>query len=308
MSASLVIMAAGIGSRYGGEKQTDCVGPNGEILMEYSVYDAVKAGFDKIVFIIKPDMLDTVKSCCGDRLEKQKTTDGTPIKVEYVFQDTANVPEFYKIPAERTRPLGTVHAVLCVKDCVDGPFAVLNADDYYGLDALKTMRGELDSLNAEGEAAMVGFLLKNTVSPNGAVTRGICSVESGKLSRVTETYKIKLFPDGSIRDTEKNPDGLPLDPDSIVSMNFWGFTPWIFGEMEKFFHNFLANLATDDIRSECLLPIMVDSLINSGALSVRALQSDSTWFGMTYKEDRESAAMELIRLHNMGLYPASLKL
>lgn len=307
MEAALVIMAAGMGSRYGGEKQTDKIGPNGETLMEYSIYDAIRAGFTKIVFVIKPEMLKTVKEQFGDRLEEKCGRDGKKVKVEYAFQDLNSVPCFYAVPPEREKPFGTVHAVLCAKDSVNEPFAVINADDYYGIKSFETMFDSLTRLPDEGRAVMVGYFLKNTVSENGTVTRGVCESRDGKLFKVTETYKILQLPDGSIRETESGINGAPLDPDSLVSMNFWGFTPWIFGELEKYFHDFLRQLPADNIKGECLLPAMIDTMIRQGRLEVEVLPTKCSWFGMTYKEDREEVAREIKKLHESGAYPETLR-
>ena len=177
MKVSLVIMAAGLGSRYGGSKQIDGIGPHNEILMEYGIYDALRAGFNKVVFIIKPDMAELMDRLCGDYLREMTALDGNPLEVEYVFQDFSSVPDFYEIPEERTKPFGTVHALLCAADAVKEPFCVINADDYYGADAYRTMYDTLLQLPAEGKAAMVGYLLKNTASLHGTVSRGVCEVE-----------------------------------------------------------------------------------------------------------------------------------
>ena len=305
MKAALVIMAAGLGSRYGGNKQVDGVGPNGESLMEYSIYDAVRAGFTKVVFIIKPEILDLVKRLCGDRAARYKTAEGKNVEVCYVFKDFSSVPSFYHIPAERTKPFGTTHAVLCARDVVQEPFCVINADDYYGVDAYRTIYEELCRLPQNGKATMVGYLLKNTVSLNGTVSRGVCQVENGCLRGIEETLKIQLFPDGSIADVA---DGAhrELSGDTVVSMNFWGFHPGIFGEMETYFDNFLRSVG-DNIKAECLLPNMVGELVEAGKLSVSVLHSADRWFGMTYHEDRQNVADELKRLHESGVYPPSLK-
>ena len=193
MGATLLIMAAGMGSRYGGNKQVDGLGPNGEILMEYSIYDAIRAGFDKVVFVIKPGMKETLASICGDRIAKK-------VKVDYAFQDFSSVPSFYHIPEERTKPFGTVHAVLVARDYIDQPFAVINADDYYGVSAFSTIYEKLQTLAPEGEATMVGYQLQNTVSKNGTVSRGVCHAVNGNLDKVVETLKIKLCENGEIRD------------------------------------------------------------------------------------------------------------
>ena len=195
---TLVIMAAGLGSRYGGVKQVERMGPGGEILMEYAIFDALRAGFDHIVLIIKPTMLQDVKELFGDRVEA-----ATGLKMDYVFQDPARFTEGYVIPLERVKPFGTVHAVLCAKDVIDSPFAVMNADDYYGRTALEEISAELSRLEDASHATMVGYQLQNTVSPYGTVTRGVCIVKDGKLQKVNETYKIKVCADGTIRDTSE---------------------------------------------------------------------------------------------------------
>ena len=307
MNATLVIMAAGMGSRYGGEKQTDGIGPNGEAILEYSVFDAIRAGFHKIVFIIKPGMEPTIRSLCGDRLEKMTAADGSPIQVVYCVQDFSSVPSFYSIPAERTKPFGTVHAALCARDAVDEPFAVINADDYYGVSAFQTIFDKLVTLPPEGKGTMVGYLLKNTVSEHGTVSRGVCQAADGNLQKVTERLKIKLYPDGRIADLADPDHEVKLDPGSVVSMNFWGFTPWIFGEMEAYFEEFLRGLAPDALKAECLLPLLVDRLISTGRMDVSVLHSDAVWFGVTYQEDRPIVAAALKALHDTGVYPKSLK-
>ena len=307
MKAALVIMAAGMGSRYGGSKQVDGIGPNNEILMEYSIFDAVRAGFTKVVFIIKPEMLDLMKGLCGDRVARMKTKSGENVEVCYAFQDFSSVPKFYKIPAERVKPFGTAHAVLCAREFVTEPFVVINADDYYGMDAFETIYRELSALPAEGAAAMVGYSLCNTVSENGTVTRGVCHVTDGKLDKIVETFKLKPCADGKIRDIKEDGDGPVYAPDTPVSMNFWGFTPWIFGRLEAYFDAFLHNLAPNEIKAECLLPSLVGELIEKGELSVSVLHSGARWFGMTYKEDKPMVAQELKKLHDAGVYPSGLR-
>ena len=306
MKAALVLMAAGLGSRYGGNKQVDGVGPGGEILMEYSIHDAIRAGFTKVVFIIKEDIVDLVDRLCGNYLRTATTRDGQPLEVCYVMQNYDSVPDFYEIPAQRTKPFGTVHAVLCAKDAVNEPFCVINADDYYGVDAFRAIYEELQQMPLQGHAAMVGYLLKNTVSENGTVTRGVCRAENGWLTGVKETMKIRLFPDGTIADTENGAMDL-LDPDAVVSMNLWGFQPAIFEEFESYFHAFLREVG-DDIKRECLLPSMIGELLDKDKLQVKVLSSADRWFGMTYHEDRQTVSEELQKLHDAGVYPPTLKL
>ena len=304
MKVSLVIMAAGLGSRYGGSKQVDGIGPHHEILMEYSIYDALRAGFNKIVFIIKPEMEEMMHRLCGDYLAKKTARDGSPVEVAYAFQDFSSVPDFYTIPAARPTPFGPVHALLCAADVVHEPCCVINADDYYGIDAYQTIYNELVKLPETGRATMVGYLLKNTASLHGTVSRGICTVADGKLKTVREALKVQLYADGTLKDLSED---RPLDPDTVVSMNFWGFTPSIFPELRTYFENFLRNEAGENIKAECLLPVMVDSQMQAGKLEVSVLKSADRWFGMTYQQDREVVAEELKKLHETGAYPEDLR-
>ncbi len=302
MKLSLVILAAGLGSRYGGNKQVDGIGPNGEILMEYSIHDALRAGFGKVVFIIKPEMREMMERLCG-YLTRRTALDGSPVEVEYVYQDFSSIPDFYPIPEGRTRPFGTVHALLCAAEAVREPCCVINADDFYGFDAYRAMAQTLRNLPEEGHAAMVGYLLKNTASLHGAVTRGICVRREGLLESVQETRNIQLCPDGTLR--VQGTDRL-LDPDAVVSMNFWGFMPSIFPALRQDFEEFLRS-AGDNLRAERLLPEMVDDQIREGNMKVSVLSSAGQWFGMTYREDREAVAQALRRLHESGEYPENLR-
>ena len=303
MSVSLVIMAAGLGSRYGGSKQVDGIGPNGEILMEYSIHDALRAGFDKVVFIIKPEMQEMMDGLVG-YLKQKKTADGRPVEVAFVYQDFTSVPSFYRIPEERTKPFGTVHALLCAEPAVDGPFCVINADDYYGVDAYRTIYEELGKLAPSGESTMVGYLLKNTASLHGTVSRGVCKVKDGKLDSIQETLKIQLYPDGHLTDLDTNTD---LDPETVVSMNFWGFMPSIFPALRAYFEAFLRGLPDGAVKAECLLPVMVGEELKAGRMTVSVLNSKDKWFGMTYHEDRALVAEDLQKLHEAGVYPPSLR-
>ena len=304
MKVSLVIMAAGLGSRYGGSKQVDGIGPHNEILMEYSIYDALRAGFSKVVFIIKPEMEEMMRRLCGDYLARKTALDGTPVEVAYVFQDFTSVPDFYRIPPERTKPFGTVHALLCAADVVHEPFCVINADDYYGIDAYRTIYDELVKLPETGKATMVGYLLKNTASLHGTVSRGVCKVKDGKLDSIQETLKIQLYPDGHLTDLDTNTD---LDPETVVSMNFWGFMPSIFPALRAYFEAFLRGLPDGVVKAECLLPVMVGEELKAGRMTVSVLNSKDKWFGMTYHEDRALVAEDLQKLHEAGVYPPSLR-
>ena len=296
MPCSLVIMAAGLGSRYGGIKQMEGVGPGGEILLEYAVYDALKAGFDEIVVILRPDIVDAFRERVGDKLEKH-------CKLRYAVQSPASLPDFYTFPPERTKPLGTIHAVVAAAAEIEGPFAVLNADDYYGKDAFVKMRMALDELKEGRNACMVAYQLKNTVSAHGGVTRGVCAAEGDYLSTIRETHEILLHADGSIRSPEA--EGGILDGESLVSMNFWGFTKEALADMESYFHAFLRELG-DNLKGECLLPDYVAARIRENAMDVKVLSTDASWFGMTYQADRIATAECLHALHAEGVYPPVL--
>ena len=305
MHATLIVMAAGMGSRYGGDKQVDGVGPNGEFLMNYGIYDAVCAGFDKIVFIIKPEIRALVEKMVGDRVKHLRTADGRTIDILYAIQDFSSIPQFYHVSSQRTHPFGTVHAVLCARDLVQEPFCVINADDYYGRGAYRSIYKELQQLPREGHATMVGYLLKNTMSAHGTVTRGICRVDNGQLSQIYETRNIGFLPNGTIAALTKS-SAHTLDGNTVVSMNFWGFMPSIFAQMEQYFHGFLQSLDSKEC-SECLLPDMVGNLLSTGELTVSVLPSKDFWFGMTYQEDKPHVVAILKELHQNGIYPKLLR-
>ena len=292
MKTTLLIMAAGLGSRYGGDKQIDGLGPNGEILMQYSIFDAIRAGFEKVVFVIKPAHKAIIERVCADI---------KGVEIAFAYQEFDSIPSFYKIPADRVKPFGTVHAVLCARDVIAEPFAVINADDFYGADAFEVMNKKLRELKT-GEATMVSYRLKNTVSRNGAVTRGVCELKDGNLSGVRETYKITIDDSGVIRDDESG----VLDPEALVSMNMWGFGADIFESMAEYFDEFLRAIPEGEIKAEYALPTMIDKMINARELTVSVLATDAVWFGVTYKEDRPSVVAELLRMHESGEYPKKL--
>ena len=301
MNTTLLIMAAGLGSRYGGNKQIDRIGPNGEILMEYSIYDAVEAGFNKVVFVIRKSMDAQFREMIGDKIAQK-------VEVAYAYQEYDTLPDGFIPPEGRTKPYGTVHAVVCAMDLIHEPFAVINADDYYGKDAFAAMYASLQGLrDTETKASMVAYYLKNTVSRNGHVTRGICEVdETGHLVKVTETYSILPFPDGTIRDIHDNPDGIILDPDALVSMNLWGFSPAFFKGGQKYLSDCLKDDSGDPLKKECLLPALVDDQMHTQGLQVEVLSTRAVWFGVTYKEDKDYVAAELKKLHENGSYPPAL--
>ena len=299
MHTTLLVMAAGMGSRFGGNKQIAKVGPGGELLLHYSIHDAHKAGFDKVVFVIKRAMEKDFRELLGASIPAD-------MEVHYAFQEFDSLPGGFVPPAGRVKPYGTVHAVLVAKDVIDEPFAVINADDYYGQDAFVTMAESLRRMRGKDKAAsMVAYCLKNTVSENGAVTRGVCEKdENGNLRKVTETYGIKPFPDGTIRDVHNDEAGVILDPEALVSMNFWGLTPWFFQAAEKDVIAFLQSSEGDPMKKECVLPVEIDKLMHSDGLAVEVLRTDAVWFGVTYLADKEYVAGELRKLHAQGVYPA----
>ena len=294
MDTTLVILAAGLGSRFGGNKQISHVGPHGEILMEYSIHDAIAAGFTQIVFILKAEMVDLIRDTLGKRLEGK-------VRVDYAVQDDTTLPAWYHKPADRTKPFGTVHAVLCAKDVIRGPFATVNADDYYGKEAFTIMHDLLLSLKDANDASMVPYILGNTMSENGGVTRGVCKVEDGKLVDVNETKNIEYTADHAIIS-----DNGALTGKEMVSMNMWGFHRDLLDRMNKYFEDFLHATDAADIKAECLLPIMVGEFLADGDFAVRAKSSPDKWFGITYQADREIVVQKLEELHNAGAYPEVL--
>ena len=303
METTLLIMAAGIGSRFGGGiKQLASVDDYGHIIMDYSIHDAIEAGFNRMVFIIRRDIEADFRAAIGDRIEA--VCAGLGVSVGYAFQALDDIPG--ALPEGRSKPWGTGQAVLCAREQVRGPFAVINADDYYGVDSFQKMHDFLVAEADPSKAAMVGYRLKNTVSIHGAVTRGVCKVENGRMVDVDEVAKIRLYEDGRIADTSAGEPGRDLDPEALVSMNFWGFQPAIFDEMQAYFEGFLKNADPADIKAECLLPVMVDALLKSGRITVDMLQTDSVWFGVTYQEDRPLVQKALLELHAQGVYPEKL--
>ena len=285
---TLVVMAAGMGSRFGGLKQIEPIGKNGEVLLDFSVYDAVKAGFTKVVFVIKHAIEDDFKAMVGKRIAKR-------VKVEYVFQETDALPEGYTCPDDRTKPWGTAHAILCCKDVVKEPFAVVNADDFYGRSAFIKMAEFLKSDTAD--YCRVGFRLQNTLTEYGYVSRGVCETENGELRSVTERTKIS-----DCKYTEDDGKSwTALDPQTVVSMNLWGFRPDIFGYIEDGFKVFL-NERINEPKSEYYLPSVVSSLIESGEKSVKVLVAEDKWYGVTYKEDKQNVVDAVEKMVNGGLY------
>lgn len=301
---SLVIMAAGIGSRFGGGiKQLEPVGPSGEIIMDYSIHDALEAGFNKIVFIIRKDIEQDFKEVIGKRIEKVAP-------VSYAYQDVNDLPKGFVKPEDRTKPWGTGQAILCAKEIIKEPFAVINADDYYGKEGFVKIHdylvNHMDSEALPYDICMAGFVLGNTLSENGGVTRGICQVdESGILKEVIETYELRR----SGTDAEGRREGgesvlIPLTQN--VSMNMWGLSPEFLEELERGFPVFLQGIEKGDIKSEYLLPKIIDKLVQSNEAKVQVLETKDRWFGVTYKEDKESVAASIKALIIDGVYKTPL--
>ena len=299
----LIVMAAGMGSRYGGLKQIDPVGPNGEVILDYSVYDAKRAGFVEVVFIIKHAIEKDFKEVVGARLEKQ-------LKVHYAFQELDDLPEGYAVPEGRIKPWGTSHAIRAARDIVDGPFAVINADDYYGPEAFQVVYDYLTSTQDDEKYryAMVGYFVKNTVTDAGTVARGVCEYdENGYLTTVVERTKIEKV-GGNARFTED--DGArwtDLAGDTLVSMNFWGFSRSMIDEIDSRLPAFLDKaMETNPMKGEYLLPGTVNELLGEGKATVKVLYSRDKWYGVTYKEDRPGVVAALQSKHDEGLYPTPM--
>ena len=299
----LVVMAAGMGSRYGGMKQIDPVGPNGQVIMDYSLYDARRAGFETVVFVIKHEIEDAFKAAIGDRVSKV-------MQVHYAFQQLDELPAGYTIPEGRAKPWGTCHAVLAAKPFIDGPFAVVNADDYYGPEAFRVMYEYL-STHSDGELydyCMVSYLLQNTVSENGSVSRGVCITNpDGTLHSVTERTRIETYA-GGIHYTEDGGESwTDLPGETPVSMNLWGFGKSFLEEADRRFAGWLdENLAKNPLKCEYFLPLVVTELLEEGKARVQLLHSADKWYGVTYREDKPVVVDAIARMTREGLYPEDL--
>ena len=296
---ALVIMAAGMGSRFGGMKQIAPVDEQGHIIMDFSLFDAWRAGFRDLVFIIKPEAEETFREVIGSRMEKY-------FNITYVHQTMDKIPAGYAVPADRVKPWGTGHAILCCKDAVDAPFTVINADDFYGPTAFSSMYDFLVANEDESRYAMVGYRVRNTVTENGSVARGVCEIENGLLTGVTE--RTKIFKNGTdARFTEDGETFVDLPGDTIVSMNFWGFTPKMLQELVDRFPAFLDNaLATNPLKAEYFLPSVVNDQLQAGTASVRVLPCEETWYGVTYREDLDSVKEAIANMKKQGIYEENL--
>lgn len=297
---TLLVLAAGIGSRYGGLKQIDPVGPTSEIIIDYSIYDAIRAGFGKVVFVIRKDIEETFRECIGSRFEAK-------IETEYVFQEINKLPSGFKVPEGRQKPWGTGHAILMAKDLVKEPFAVINADDFYGRCGYELLAKELSKTKTGtvDEYYMVGFKIKNTLSEFGFVARGVCKTDSnGYLVEVVERTKIEKT-DGGAKFTDENGKIINLTGNEIASMNMWGFTPSLFKHLEKHFVDFLEK-NIGNLKAEFFIPTVVGELVNTKEAQVKVLQSGDQWFGVTYREDKPVVIENIRKLINSGAYPEKL--
>jgi hypothetical protein len=303
MEPTLLVLAAGMGSRYGGLKQMDPMGPNGETVLDYSVFDAIRAGFKRVVFVIREDFAEAFREGVGARFSDR-------IKVDYAFQRLDDLPAGYPIPGGREKPWGTAHAVRAAREIVSEPFAVINADDFYGTDAYRVAADYFirtpASTNGVNHYAMVGYALDHTLSDHGEVNRGICQLQdAGQLSNVEEVLGIRRLNDGSIVGNGVDGKSHELAHDSIVSMNFWAFTPSFFDQLEQKFTAFLDQSGSE-LKSECYIPTVVDSLITDGTADCHVLQTTASWFGVTYPDDKAYVVSSIAKLIELGEYPSPL--
>ena len=300
MKLTLLVLAAGMGSRYGGLKQLDEVGPSGETVMDYSVFDAMRAGFDRVVFVIRKDIEEAFRAAIGSRYADR-------IEVAYAFQDMNDLPAGFRVPEGRTKPWGTGQAVYAARKLLDGPFAVINADDFYGADSYRKLAGYLKSAPEDGKirGCIASFVLSNTLSENGSVSRGICSADAaGNLSKVVENTKI-FRRDGKVISVQEDGAELEFTGEELVSMNSWGFMPELVGELERLFTGFLEEHGTE-LKSEFYLPFAVDTLIREGRAEIKMLKSEDSWFGITYRVDKPFVQAALRKLVAEGAYPEKL--
>lgn len=298
MKPTLLVLAAGMGSRYGGNKQLDQVGPSGETIIDYSIYDAIRAGFGKIVFVIRRDIEDQVKERFVKKLKGR-------IEVDYVFQEITNLPDGSKVSPDRQKPWGTSHAILVTEQKIKEPFGVINADDYYGVESFKILKDFLVNDKDPNCYSIVGYKLGNTLSDHGHVNRGVCRAgEDGLLQNIVETRQIEKTKDGA---KAPGPDGKPLifTGNEIVSMNLWGFKPSCFHFLGKEFRNFIAEKGMD-LKSELDIPTSVDKFVKSGQITIKILMSNEHWFGVTYREDKPFVVDSINRMIRKGIYPSSL--
>lgn len=295
---TLVILAAGMGSRYGGLKQIDTVGNNGESIIDFSIYDAKEAGFEKVVLIIRKEHEEAFRKCLTDKVSKH-------MEVEFAYQDMYDIPEGIKVPEGREKPWGTTHALLACRNIVKGPFAICNADDFYGKDAYRVIYNYLKNEISDDNYGMVGYLCNNTLTDNGTVTRGVCENTDGYLSKIVEVQKIARKDGKPVY--EDNGEWKELDPNTLVSMNFWGFTPKIFEECEVLFKDFIGEAVKENpMKCEHVIPTAIGTLVKDNKFKVKMLSSKDEWFGVTYKEDKPSVVAKIQKMKDDGIYPFDL--
>ncbi len=302
MKPTLLVLAAGMGSRYGGLKQLDPMGPNGEVILDYSVFDAIRAGFGKVVFIIRKDFEEAFKSQVGARFADK-------IEVDYAFQSLDDLPEGFSVPEGREKPWGTAHALRAARNVVNTPFAVVNADDFYGADAFVKAAEFLTkpacACSCKSKYGMIGYPLKNTLSDHGDVNRGICGIQNGFLDSAEEYTEIKVEADGVCRGNNLKGERLPVNPEELVSMNFWLFPASFIQQIEDHFVAFLKDHGTEQ-KSECFIPTVVDELIHNGSATCTVIETSASWLGVTYPSDKPAVVESIVKLVETGVYPASL--
>ena len=294
----LVILAAGMGSRYGGLKQSDTVGNNGESIIDFSIYDAKEAGFEKVVLIIRKEHEEAFRNNLTDKISKF-------IDVEFAYQDMFDIPAGVKVPEGREKPWGTTHALLACRNIVKAPFAIINADDFYGKDAYKVIYNFLVNEVSDYKYGMVGYLCNNTLTDFGSVTRGVCEEENGYLKKITEVQKIERHDGEAVY--EENGEWKPLDKNALVSMNFWGFTPKIFEQTQEIFEDFIKKgVVENPMKSEHVIPTAVGTLVSEDKCSVKMLSSNDKWFGVTYREDKPMVIENIQKMKDANIYPNDL--
>ena len=308
MKPTLLVLAAGMGSRYGGLKQMDGLGPNGETIIDYSIHDAVEAGFGKVVYIVREYFREQFEQVVKEKYSKVRCTDGSPLEFQFVVQELNKIPARFTLNPERQKPWGTAHAVLMAKDVIKEPFAVINGDDYYGKESFRILGDWLRAHeNSEGVYSIVGFELDNTLSESGGVSRGICAYDAGQhLTDVVEHHNIMAEADGVIRgDNSGNGERVELDGKALCSMNMWGFTPDYFSKSEAIFESFLEE-NINELKKEYYIPYAVDCMIKEGKGSCDVLSTPSRWFGVTFKEDRPGVVAKFKEFADKGIYPSPL--
>ena len=307
MKPTLLVLAAGMGSRYGGLKQMDGLGPNGETIIDYSIFDAVKSGFGKVVYIVREYFLNDFKSMVEKRYKNVTCPDGTPLEFDYVTQELSKIPEGFTLNPEREKPWGTAHAVLMAKDVIKEPFAVINGDDYYGKDSFKIMADWLMAhAGTKGQYCLVGFELENTLSESGGVSRGLCTADADHyLTHVEEHHNVEKAADGKVYADNSKGERVEVDGKALCSMNMWGFTPDYFENSHDVFIEFLKE-NINELKKEFYIPYAVDYMIRNGLAKTELLSTPSRWFGVTYKQDRPGVVAKFQEFADKGIYPTPL--